>query len=116
MESLPGLQKMKKIEIVTEAMKLDQVLSILDQAGVSGYTIISHVTGCGRRGRRLGGGLTDAFKNVMVMAVVEEPLAVKILEGVKKLIQNFAGMAVVTDASVLWPDYGLDRSKPLPTS
>lgn len=114
MESFPGLQKMKKIEIMIESVKLDQVILIIDQAGASGYSIVSSVKGRGHRGQRAGGGLTDMFTNVMVMTVVEEPLAVKILERVKKLIQNYAGMAIVTDASVLWPDYGLDRPKPPP--
>jgi nitrogen regulatory protein PII len=111
METYPGLQKMKKIEIVIESVKLGQVIDIIDQSGASGYTIVSSVTGRGHRGRRGGGGLTDVFTNAMVMTVVQEPMAVKILQRVERLIQNFAGMAVVTDASALWPNYGQDSQK-----
>ncbi len=111
MESYPGLQKMKKIEIVIEAVRLDQVIAIIDRAGASGYTVISSVAGRGHRGRRAGGGLTDIFKNAMVITMVEETVAARILGEIEKLIQNFAGMAAVTDAEVLWPDYSRDRPK-----
>ncbi|MEO5656588.1 MAG: hypothetical protein ABIO65_10735 [Nitrospiria bacterium] len=112
MEGEPQLQKLKKLEIVIEAIKLDQVIAIIDEAGASGYTIVSSTTGRGQRGRRAGGGLTNVFRNAMVMAVVEDAVAATILKRLEHLIQHFAGMAVVTDALVLWPDYGRDRSKP----
>ena len=115
MEGCPGLQKLKKLEIVIEAIKLDQVIAIIDEAGASGYTIVSSTTGRGQRGRRAGGELSDVFKNAMVMTVVDETTAAQILRRLETLIQHFAGMAVVTDVSVLWPNYGRDRSKPAST-
>jgi nitrogen regulatory protein PII len=108
MELDSGLQRMKKIEIVIEMVKLEKVIAIIDEAGASGYTIISAVAGRGTRGRRAGGALTDVFKNAMVVTVVDDAGAEQILRRVGKLIQNFAGMAVVTDVSVLWPDYRRD--------
>jgi nitrogen regulatory protein PII len=109
MDFYPSLQKRKKIEIVIESVKLNRVIAIIDESGASGYTILPSVAGRGHRGRRAGGGLTDVFKNAMVVTVVEDQVAAKILQQIEKLIQNFAGMAVVTDASALWPDYDKDR-------
>ncbi|HEX9757058.1 MAG TPA: P-II family nitrogen regulator [Nitrospiria bacterium] len=108
----PRLQTIKKLEIVIETIKLDQVIQIIEEAGASGYTILPSVTGRGTRGQRLGGGLTDVFKNAMVITLVDEAIATKILQKVERLIQNFAGMAVVTDALALWPDYSQETPKP----
>jgi nitrogen regulatory protein PII len=107
-----SMKKVKKIEIVIERVKLDRVIAIIDEAGASGYTILPSVTGRGHRGRRAGVGLTDVFKNSMVVTVVEDPVAEKILQQINRLIQNFAGMAVVTDASALWPEYDKEQVKP----
>jgi nitrogen regulatory protein PII len=41
----------KEIEILSNSLELQDVLKKLDNAGVSGYTIIQHVIGKGNRGR-----------------------------------------------------------------
>ena len=111
MDAAPRLHKLKRLEIVIEAVKLEKVLGIIDEAGATGYTIVSPVKGRGHRGYRQGGGLTDLFKNALIVTVVDESIAVKILSQVDRLIQNFAGIAIVTDASVLLPDYNRDQPK-----
>ncbi len=103
-----GGKKMKKVEIVIEAIMLDQVISIIDQAGVSGYTILPSVTGRGHRGRRTGFGFTDVFNNAMVFTLTDEEAALRISQEVKKLIQNYAGMVIISDVNVVWPDYQKD--------
>lgn len=101
-------ERMRKVEIVIETVKLQKVLSIIDQAGASGYTILSSVTGRGHRGRRVGGGLTDVFHNSMVMTLVDENTAVRIVQEVRKLIRNYAGVIIVSNVDVVWPDYDHD--------
>ncbi len=102
-------KKMKKVEIVIEAMMLDKVISIMDQAGVSGYTILPSVTGRGHRGHRTGFGFTDVFNNAMIFTLTDEAIALKISQEAKKLIQNYAGVVIISDADVVWPDYQKDR-------
>lgn len=102
-------KRMKKVEIVIEAVKLQQVLEIIDQAGASGYTVHPSVTGRGHRGYRRGGGVTDLFVNAMVITLVDENGAVRIAEEVRKLIQNYAGVIVISDVDVITPDYKQDR-------
>lgn len=102
-------ERMKKVEVVIEAVKLKKVLSIMDDAGAGGYTIVPSVTGRGHRGRRAGVALTNVFHNAMVFTLVDEPTAAKISREVKKIIQNYAGVVIVTDADVVWPDYKQDQ-------
>ena len=106
----PGGKRMKKVEIVIEAVMLQQVLSVIDQAGAGGYTVLPSVTGRGHRGHRAGIGLSNVFHNAMVFTLVDEAAAAKISQGVKKLIQNYAGVIIISDADVVWPDYEKDQS------
>ena len=102
-------KKMKKVEIVIEAVMLQQVLSIIDQAGAGGYTVLPSVTGRGHRGHRTGIGISNVFHNAMVFTLVDETAAAKISQGVKKLIQNYAGVVIISDVDVVWPDYEKDQ-------
>ncbi len=104
-----GGKKMKKVEIVIEAIMLDEVISIIDEAGVSGYTILPSVTGQGHRGHRTGLGFTDVFNHAMIFTLTDEVAAIKISQEVKKLIQNYAGVVIISDADVVWPDYQKDQ-------
>ncbi len=100
---------MKKVEIVIEAVMLEEIISIIDQAGAGGYTILPTVTGRGYRGYRSGFELTNVFQNAMVFTLVDEEKALIISQEVKKLIQDYAGVIIITDADVVWPDYQKDR-------
>jgi len=100
---------MKKVEIVIEAVMLKEVIAIIDRAGAGGYTILPSVTGRGHRGHRGGFGLTNVFHNTMIFTLVDEETAIKISQKVKKLIQNYAGVVIITNPDVLWPDYQKDK-------
>lgn len=100
---------MKKVEIVIEAIMLDEVISIIDQAGGSGYTIFPSVSGQGHRGYRTGLGFTDAFNHAMIFTLTDGAAALKISQEVKKLIQSYAGVVIISDADVVWPDYENDK-------
>lgn len=102
-------KRMKKLEVVIEAVKLQKILSIMDEAGAGGYTVIPSVTGRGHRGRRAGVALTNVFQNAMVFTLVDEATATLIVQEVKKIIQNYAGVIIVTDADVIAPDYQQDQ-------
>ena len=54
---------MKKVEIVTDLLELPTISNALEELGVSGYTIVRHVTSYGGRGRRKGDEITGVFRN-----------------------------------------------------
>jgi nitrogen regulatory protein PII len=88
----------KKIEIVVDALEIDEVLRALDRAGVSGYTVIREVTGRGDRGVRRGDELTGVFKNGYVMTACPEELVEAVVAAVRPILTRFGGIALVSDA------------------
>lgn len=90
----------KKIEIVTASVEIDNVTRVLDSLGVSGYTVLPEVEGSGGRGRRAGGDLTGALTNGYVMTAVPPEDAGRIVEAIRPILERFGGVALVTDA--LW--------------
>ena len=64
---------MKRLEFVIDALELSAVCAVLEQAGVTGYTVVREVTGKGERGDRGGDDLTGALKNGYIFCACNEP-------------------------------------------
>lgn len=90
----------KKIEIVVDTLEIDEVLRVLDRAGVSGYTVIRDVTGRGDRGVRRGDELTGVFGNGYVMTACPEASVEAVVAALRPILTRFGGLALVSDA--LW--------------
>ena len=88
---------MKRVEIVIDALELSSVCGVLDQAGVSGYTVIRDVTGKGDRGDRTGDDLTGALNNGYVLCACNESQARTVAETVRPILQRFGGLCLLTD-------------------
>jgi nitrogen regulatory protein PII len=86
-----------KVEIITDALEVENVTKLLDEIGVSGYSIIEDVIGKGHRGVRSGDELTDLFKNTYIMVVCNEVEMHKIVEAIRPIIKKFGGMCIVSD-------------------
>ena len=86
-----------KVEIITDALEVENVTKLLDEIGVSGYSIIEDVIGKGHRGVRSGYELTDLFKNTYIMVVCNEVEMHKIVEAIRPIIKKFGGMRIVSD-------------------
>ncbi|MBF8275520.1 MAG: nitrogen regulatory protein [Candidatus Brocadiaceae bacterium] len=86
-----------KVEIVTDAIKLDSIVKLLDEVGVSGYSVIKDVIGKGTRGIRGDDGLTELFKNNYIMIVCNEKEMNTIVEAVCPIIHKFGGICIVSD-------------------
>ncbi len=86
-----------KVEIVTDAIKLDSIVKLLDEIGVSGYSIIKGVEGKGTSGARSGDGLTELFKNDYIIVICNEKQMNTIVEAVCPIIHKFGGICIVSD-------------------
>lgn len=86
-----------KVEIVTDAIKLDSIVKLLDEVGVSGYSIIKDVEGKGARGARSGDGFANLFINNYIMMVCNEKEMNTIVEAVCPIINKFGGICIVSD-------------------
>ena len=92
------MKPVKKIEIVTDSLELRKILQLLEEAGVSGYTVIREVTGKGERGVRAGDELTDVFKNSYVMTACPEDQVSQVVEVIRPILKRFGGVCLVSDA------------------
>jgi nitrogen regulatory protein PII len=95
------MQSVHKIEIIISSVKLEQVLEILDQIGVSGYTVIENTTGRGDR------GFTDidldkVFSDAYVMTVCTNQQQLDLLtEEITPLLKKVGGICLVTESACI---------------
>jgi nitrogen regulatory protein PII len=94
------MEKMKKVEIVIDSVYLGKILELLQDSGVSGYTVIRDALGMGKRGLMAGDELTDVFKNSYILTVCTEKMANSIIERIRPMLKKFGGVCLVSD--VLW--------------
>lgn len=99
-------EPIKRVEIIIEALELQRVVGLVEQAGATGYTVIPHVHGKGHRGVRTDLGFSDVLKNVMVIVVAPESVARKIAQEVSGLFKRRAGLLTVTPVDCC---YGLEK-------
>lgn len=86
-----------KVEIITDSFEVESVAKLLDEIGVSGYSIINNVVGKGKRGVRSGDELTGLFKNSYIMVVCNEVEMHKIVEAIRPIVKKFGGICIVSD-------------------
>ncbi|MBK7392895.1 MAG: transcriptional regulator [Chloracidobacterium sp.] len=92
------MMPVKKIEIIVDELQLPTLLNLLDQAGVSGYTVIKDATGKGDRGVRGGGDLTRVFANSYVLTACPEDKLDLIVETIRPILKQRGGVCLVSEA------------------
>lgn len=97
-----NLVPMQKLEIVIEKLELDEVLKIVEDAGVSGYTVVPVVRSMGRRhGMRQDEGIGEFERTKLVLVVASAPVIAGIIEGVTPILADFPGALWVSDVQRL---------------
>lgn len=91
----------KKVVIITEALILNDIIKLTEDAGADGYTITS-VTGKGPRGvRRSQDSFISILKNIKIEIITDEKTANEILEEVTaKFYKYYAGIIYAEDVEV----------------
>ena len=92
------MKPVKRIEIITHALELKELLHSLKECGVSGYTVIHPVTGSGERGEQSGDELTGVFNNAYVLTLAEPDGAAQIIETIRAILKRHGGICLVSDA------------------
>jgi nitrogen regulatory protein PII len=96
----------KRIEIILEAPALNRLTDRLNQAGVTGYTIVPALAGRGRGGGWSGDGLAgDAGRLVMVISIVDPSKVDDVLERVHAVLARQIGIVSVGDVHVIRADH-----------
>lgn len=95
------LHPKKRVEIVVEAARAPAVIEAIDRAGARGYTVVPNVSGKGNRGVRDEAHFSDVFRNVLIIVVAAEDIASRVVERSQALLEDYAGIVVVSDVEVV---------------
>jgi nitrogen regulatory protein PII len=99
--SRDGLTRMTKVEIVVEGTEAAQVRTLLQEAGVTGYTAVSNVSGLGHRGYHEGRLLfNDQAALALLIAVAPDDRVDAVLAGLRTLFERRSGVMFVSDVWV----------------
>ncbi len=91
----------KRIEIIVEAVRAEQVTDLLERLGAKGWTTLPVISGRGRRGLRHGGDLSGVLDNVLVLCITSETVANALLAAHNELLGARTAIVSVTDCDVL---------------
>ncbi len=94
------MQPVKRVEFVVDALEVPNLLSLLEQLGLSGYTVIPEVTGKGERGERRGDEPSGVFKNSYVLTTCDASQLAELVEATRPILRKQGGICLVSDA--LW--------------
>lgn len=105
-DSKVTLHRMKKIEVIVSGENESLISNMLNEANVSGFTLIRNVSGKGHHGFHEGKLLfNDKAVLVMFIAVAPEEAIESIAIGMKSLLEKSSGVMFVSDVSVARVDY-----------
>ena len=92
------MKHVKRLEIIIDAPELPTLLALLRAKGVSGYTVISPVTGSGGRGERRNDEPGGGSGNACVLTAVSNEQAEEVIESIRPVLKRRGGICLVTDA------------------
>ncbi|HHF7344511.1 TPA: P-II family nitrogen regulator [Legionella feeleii] len=101
-----NLHPMKKIEIIVAGEHEHLISSMMEEASVTGFTLIRNVSGKGHHGFHEGKMMfNDKSSLVLFIAVAPEEVIATIALGMKTVFQNESGVMFVSDVAVARFDY-----------
>ncbi|CAM3879691.1 P-II family nitrogen regulator [Arcobacter cloacae] len=95
------MKNMKKIEVIVESVYLNRLLDLLKQKGITGYTIIRDIQGCGGHGLKMADEITDVFSNNYIFTVCDEEKFLFMIEDIRAFIKKYGGKCIITDVMLL---------------
>src|SRR4051812_11208879 len=88
---------MKRIEIIVDEEKLEELIAVLNGAGVRGYTFIKEAGGLGSRGTRRPDDVLLEEQNAMLILACQEPQAQKVIDALRPKLKDYGGMCLISD-------------------
>jgi nitrogen regulatory protein PII len=95
----------KRIEIVVERVRAEDVTTLLDRLGATGWTILPVLAGRGHQGVRQGGDLSGVLDNVVILCITSEAVTARVMEAHEDLLGARPAIVSITDCTVLRADH-----------
>lgn len=96
-----NLSTLKKLEIILEGEHQAFATDLLERAGVTGYTIVNHLSGKGSHGFHEGHVMfNEDSVLIMIITAVSDDLVQPILEGFAPFFNEHTGVIFVSDIQV----------------
>jgi PII-like signaling protein len=96
----------KRIDIMVEEPLMTRILALLDQHGVSGYTVLAALAGRGKDGAWHRDGLVGrAGSIVQISCILDESRVDAVLEPLFKVVSQQIGIVTVCDVAVIRPEH-----------
>jgi PII-like signaling protein len=92
----------KRLDIIIEAPAMNRLLELLDEEGVTGYTVFPALAGRGHDGSwRRDDSFNNASHMVLIMCIMDEAKAGIMLEKAYKLVSRHIGIVTMSDVAVV---------------
>lgn len=96
----------KRIDIMVEAPLMKRVLGLLDQSGVSGYTVLPALAGRGIDGSWHRDGLVGRVGAVVqIFCILDEERVDAVIEPLFALVSRQIGIVTISDVQVIRKDH-----------
>ena len=95
------MQDIQRVEVVIDSIHVKQVVELLRDAGVTGYTVIRNASGWGDRGPRVPDGVSGVFENCVVLCACDQPRWDAVAEDLREILQRYGGVALVSPAQMM---------------
>ena len=106
MTTWTDLPAMAKIEVVVDGDDVPAVRDLFLEAGSTGYTALTGLSGFGHGGHHHGRLLfNDRASLSMLITVVPIDRAEGLIAGIRRLLENSSGVFFVSEVHVSRPDY-----------
>jgi len=94
----------RRLELIVERMALTRACNILEEAGLTGYTVVPATSGFGGNVRwRSEGDLSTTQDMVVVISIGDAEKVDKALQDLYRLLNRHVGVLSVGDVQVLRP-------------
>jgi PII-like signaling protein len=95
----------KRLDITVESPLMARMLKLLDEAGVTGYTVVSALAGKGTSGAWHRDGVVGrAGSVVLIYCILDESKVDSVLQPVFALLAKQIGIVTVSDVQVVRPE------------
>ncbi len=101
---MDGTISMKRVEIIIDAENLEELVKLLVDAGVRGYTVLKKAGGLGTRGTRSPDDVLWQEENAVVILACKDDQANRIVKALRPKLKDFGAMCLLSDCE--WVEGG----------